>query len=96
MIKKIDSTESSKSPIVEQSNLIVSTVDLDNDYIEPESPTGIDALIYDEDDNNDDNNNNTNISSHSPVENTEVITPYQPIIRDDYNPSKAKTETKPM
>ncbi|CAF4310698.1 unnamed protein product, partial [Adineta steineri] len=34
----------------EVSNATFQPVDLDNDYIEPESPTGIDALIYDDDD----------------------------------------------
>jgi len=77
---------------------MLSTVDLDNDYIEPESPTGVDALIYDEDDNDDDD---INISSrpstnHSPIEIIEFIPPYQQTIRDDYNPSKAKNETTPM
>jgi len=85
-------------PIAEQSNPMLSTVDLDNDYIEPESPTGVDALIYDEDDNDDDINISSRPSTnHSPIENTEFIPPYQQtIIRDDYNPSKAKNETTPM
>jgi hypothetical protein len=79
----------------------LSAVDLDNDYIEPESPTGVDALIYDDDDNNDDDLNNTPTSSrpsisHSPVENTELNPPQEIIILDDYNPSKAKTETTPL
>ncbi len=100
LIQKIDQNQSLKLPIAEQTNSIFSSIDLDNDYIEPESPTGIDALIYDEDD-NDNDLNNTNISSHSstnhsPVDNTEFILPYQQTIRDDYNPSKAQNETPLM
>ncbi|CAF4702320.1 unnamed protein product [Rotaria sp. Silwood1] len=105
--KNIKSNEPSKFDpqlaIPEQSNPIFSTVDCDNDYIEPESPTGIDALIYDDDDADDDDNdlNNVNNSScssiiHSSNNNTEYILPYQPIIRDDYNPSKIQNEKPPI
>ena len=84
-------------PPVEESNPPVSTVDVDNDYIEPESPTGIDALIYDEEDNDDDVNSSSRSStSRSPTENTDDILPYQPIIREDYNPVKAQTESIAM
>ena len=90
----------------EESNPVYSVVDLDNDYIEPESPTGIDALLYDDDE------EMNNISSHSrpsnipqkqqqpdsPGENAEYLShiQQQATIRDDYNPltaSKAKTES---
>ena len=88
----------------EQAKSMFSITDLDNDYIEPESPTGIDALIYNDDDNNNNhngdhddddslNNINTSSSCHSPSDTTECSIPYQPIIRDDYNPSKAQHQT---
>ena len=98
--KKIYSSEQSKAPIVEESNPLISLVDSDNDYIEPESPTGVDALIYDEEDDDDDSNNLNTFSQpstvHSPMENIEDTPPYQPIIRDDYNPAKAKNEATSM
>ncbi|CAF1212957.1 unnamed protein product [Rotaria sordida] len=105
--KEINSNEpsilQSQHSIHEQSDPIFSAVDLDNDYIEPESPTGIDALIYDDNDDDDDDDNdnglnNINKSSCSSTnpssnDNTEYNMPYQPIIRDDYNPSKIQNET---
>ncbi|CAF2879709.1 unnamed protein product [Rotaria sp. Silwood2] len=107
-IKNINSNEFSKLEsqlaISEQSTPIFLTVDLDNDYIEPESPTGIDALIYDEDEDDDDDDNdlnNINNSScpsiiHSSNDNTEYVMPYQTIVRDDYNPSKIQNGTLPI
>ncbi len=96
--KNIDSNKTSKLPVVEETNpATTSTVDLDNDYIEPESPTGADALIYDEEENDDDSNNrNTSprpSTIHSPVETPEEVLPVQQIIRADYNPLKANNET---
>ena len=89
-----------KSPIREEHNPTVSSMDLDNDYIEPESPTGIDALLYDDDD---DLNNTTTHSraatTQSPGDNHEYLPPTQPTIRDDYNPlaaSKPKAESSFM
>lgn len=82
---------------IQESNPPMSTVDVDNDYIEPESPTGIDALIYDEEDNEDDVNSSSRSSTtRSPTENVEDILPYQPIVREDYNPLKAQIESIPM
>jgi hypothetical protein len=94
--KKIDSNESINllPPPVISEQLNCPADDPDNDYIEPESPTGVDALIYDDDENDDLNNINT--SSHSSIDNTEYNIPYQQIIRDDYNPSKIKNETPSM
>jgi hypothetical protein len=71
-------------------------VDSDDDYIEPESPTGIDALLYDDDDDID--LQNITSSSHSPMSQTNLpgeddTSPYTAPIRDDYNPSKAQNET---
>jgi hypothetical protein len=77
---------------IEETNPTVSTVDPDNDYIEPESPTGVDALIYDEEE-NDDDSSHVNTSPRPSVETVEEILPSQQIIRDDYNPLKAKNET---
>ncbi len=98
---------SSKSSPREESNPTFSSADLDNDYIEPESPTGIDALLYDDDD--DLNNSNTHSrsstiqqqSSHpeSPGDNHEYFPPTQQTVRDDYNPlaaSKPKPDTASM
>ncbi|CAM4927111.1 unnamed protein product [Rotaria socialis] len=89
----------------ESSNPIFSSADLDNDYIEPESPTGIDALLYDDDD----DLNNVSIHSRSsivqqpqpqhsesPSDNNECLASAPQGIRDDYNPlaaSKPKTDT---
>ena len=98
------------SPVREEPAPIFSSVDLDNDYIEPESPTGIDALLYDDDDdlNNSTNNSrpttiqqqqsSSSSSSHpeSPSDNHEYP---QPTNRDDYNPlaaSKPKTDISSM
>ena len=91
------------SPIREEPNPTYASVDLDNDYIEPESPTGIDALLYDDDDdlNNPSTHSRTSsITSHpqSPAENPEYPLPMQSTSRDDYNPlaaSKQKTEPTP-
>lgn len=65
-------------------------VDLDNDYIEPESPTGADALIYDEED-----EDNISSISASPYNQPKQSTnddpsplPHPSVARDDYNPSK--------
>ncbi|CAF0934143.1 unnamed protein product [Adineta steineri] len=88
----------------EVSNATFQPVDLDNDYIEPESPTGIDALIYDDDD---DLNNMHSHSRHattlqhvdSPGDNNDYFPPVQTSVRDDYNPlaaSKPKTDTPSM
>ncbi|CAF1064615.1 unnamed protein product [Adineta steineri] len=88
----------------EVSNATFQPVDLDNDYIEPESPTGIDALLYDDDD---DLNNMHSHSRHattlqhvdSPGDNNDYFPPVQPSVRDDYNPlaaSKPKTDTPSM
>ncbi len=98
---------SSTSPTREELNPTFSSVDLDNDYIEPESPTGSDALIYDDDD------DLHNISTHSrpstiqqqsshpesPGDNHEYLPPTEPTIRDDYNPlaaSKPKPDSTTM
>jgi hypothetical protein len=95
-IKQPDSNETSKLPIIEETNPAVSSLDADNDYIEPESPTGADALIYDEDENDDEPENpNTSPQSstiHSNVETPEETLPVQQTIRADYNPLKAKNE----
>ncbi|CAF0951740.1 unnamed protein product [Rotaria sordida] len=99
------------SPIHEESNEVSNpifpAVDLDNDYIEPESPTGIDALLYDDDD----DVNNVSINSRSsiiqqqqqhpesPGDNNECLPPAPQPIRDDYNPliaSKSKTDSAQM
>ena len=82
----------------------VPAVDLDNDYIEPESPTGTDALIYD-DDEDEDEGGNTSSSSVSPHNQPQQsngsadedlsILPCPPMVRDDYNPSKPLTDTTP-
>lgn len=89
-----------KSPVREEPNPTYTSADLDNDYIEPESPTGIDALLYDDDDdlNNPSTHSRTSsITSHpqSPADNPEHPPPMQPTIRADYNPiaaTKQKTE----
>jgi hypothetical protein len=78
-------------PIPEPSNPTFPVADLDNDYIEPESPTGIDALIYDDDDHDD----NEDINSSS-IDNPELTLPCQQVILDDYNPSKIHNQSKPM
>ncbi|CAF3370644.1 unnamed protein product [Rotaria sp. Silwood1] len=99
------------SPIHEESNEVSNpifpAVDLDNDYIEPESPTGIDALLYDDDE----DLNNTSVNSRSsiiqqqqqhpesPGDNNECLPPALQLIRDDYNPlaaSKPKIDTAQM
>ncbi|CAM4944756.1 unnamed protein product [Rotaria socialis] len=105
LTKKINnSDESSKSltPITtirEQSNTVLSTMDLDNDYIEPESPTGVDALIYDDEEVEEDDNNIsvTSISStsHSPNDFSEFMISSTSTTRDDYNPSKIQDEPQP-
>ncbi len=93
------------SPIREESNPTFSAVDLDNDYIEPESPTGIDALLYDDDDDLNSTSTHSRPStmqsqqSHpeSPSDNHEYLPPTQPTIRDDYNPLAAtKPKTDPV
>ncbi|CAF0765224.1 unnamed protein product [Adineta steineri] len=95
VLKTIDSNESLKdlpsTSITEPTNSSCVADDSDNDYIEPESPTGADALIYDDDE--DDLNNNLN---QSPTDNTEDNNPYQHVVRDDYNPSKVQNETLPI
>lgn len=84
-------------PTIQEKNPPASTTDQDNDYIEPESPTGVDALIYDEEDNDDDVNSSSRSStSRSSTENVEDVLPYQPVVREDYNPLKAKTASIPM
>lgn len=89
-ITQPDSNETSKLPIIEETNPTVSSLDADNDYIEPESPTGADALIYD-DDESDDEANNPNISPESVTMHSHVETlPVQQTTRADYNPLKAK------
>lgn len=89
----------------ESSNPVFPSADLDNDYIEPESPTGIDALLYDDDD----DFNNTSIHSRSSTvqpqqqpshsessgDNNESFPPASQPVRDDYNPlvaSQFKTD----
>lgn len=85
-----------------------SVVDLDNDYIEPESPTGIDALLYDDDDELNHTNSHSRSSSisqkqqpESPGDHPEYLShiqQHQPM-RDDYNPlnaSKAKGDSTTM
>ena len=82
-----------------------SSVDLDNDYIEPESPTGIDALLYDDDD--DLNHTTTSQSRPSSIpqhqdstgDNQDYLPSLPQPVRDDYNPlaaSKSKHETPPL
>ncbi|CAF4545816.1 unnamed protein product, partial [Rotaria magnacalcarata] len=102
LTKKINNSgESSKSltPITtirEQSN---TTMDLDNDYIEPESPTGIDALIYDDEEIEEDDNNisvtSTSSTSHLPNDFSQFIISPTSTTRDDYNPSKIQNEAQP-
>lgn len=82
------------SPVRDEPNPTFAPVDLDNDYIEPESPTGIDALLYDDDDdlNNPTTHSRTSsVTSHpqSPADNPEYPPLSQPIVRDDYNPLAA-------
>jgi hypothetical protein len=87
----------STSPIREESNPTFPSVDLDNDYIEPESPTGIDALLYDDDDDLNNMSTHSRQSSiqqqlshpESPGDNHEYLPPTQPTIRGDYNPLAA-------
>ena len=89
------------SPVRDEPTPTFAPVDLDNDYIEPESPTGIDALLYDDDDdlNNPGTHSRTSsVTSHprSPAETPDYPPPSQPIVRDDYNPlaaSKPKPES---
>lgn len=72
--------------------------DSDNDYIEPESPTGADALIYDDDDNNDDSSNHvateSEPSTKSPptVQAKEQASVHSPSL-DYYNPSNVQAQT---
>jgi hypothetical protein len=87
-----------------------SHVDSDNDYIEPESPTGIDALLYDEDEDDEmkSNSNPTSPASStneqqqhhnmetSSIEHSSSILTYQPVVRDDYNPSRISNLSIPM
>ena len=92
-------------------NPVFPSVDLDNDYIEPESPTGVDALLYDDDDDDDDDNDLNSSSAHSrlssvqqqhsksPSDNNDYLPSLQQPVRDDYNPltaSKSKTDTALM
>jgi hypothetical protein len=104
-LPKLPSTPPIREESSEVSNSTFQPVDLDNDYIEPESPTGIDALLYDDDD--DLNNSNAHSRSlaiqqqhpQSPGDNNEYLPPAQPSTRDDYNPiaaSKPKTDTTSM
>jgi hypothetical protein len=98
------------SSVREESNPIYPIGDLDNDYIEPESPTGIDALLYDDDD----DLNNVSIPSRSSSnpqqhqqqqqqqqmdssgDNHDYLSMAQSTVRDDYNPLTAsKTKLDP-
>ncbi|CAF1066466.1 unnamed protein product [Adineta ricciae] len=105
MAKQVDE-QSPASPIHEESQRSppISTfmpVDIDNDYIEPESPTGIDALLYDDDDdlNNAGTHSRPSIShqlSESSGDNTDYVPSVPASVRNDYNPltaSKPKTES---
>jgi hypothetical protein len=84
----------SRSPIREESNPTFAPVDLDNDYIEPESPTGIDALLYDDDDDTHSRPLTIPQQPESPSDNNEYLSPaQQQPIRDDYKP---KTDTSAM
>ena len=77
-----------------------SSVDLDNDYIEPESPTGIDALLYDDDD--DLNQTTTSQSRPSSMpqhrdstgDNQEYLPSLPQPVRDDYNPLAASNSKR--
>jgi len=70
-----------------ETNPTYSSIDVDNDYIEPESPTGIDALIYDDDD---DLNNASSYSRSSSVSQSKSSnSPTETPIREDYNPLTA-------
>lgn len=96
------------SPVREDPTPMYSALDLDNDYIEPESPTGIDALLYDDDDDFSTSNTHSRSSSiqqqtshpESPGDNHDYLpTSAQQTVRDDYNPltaSKPKTELPSM
>ncbi|CAF2371700.1 unnamed protein product [Rotaria sp. Silwood2] len=102
---KLPSTPPVHEESNEASNVVFPAVDLDNDYIEPESPTGIDALLYDDDDdlNNISLNSRSSIVQQqhpeSPGDNNECLPPAPQPIRDDYNPlaaSKSKIDTAQM
>ena len=105
MAKQVDE-QSPASPIREESQRSppISTfvpVDIDNDYIEPESPTGIDALLYDDDDdlNNVGTHSRPSTShqlSESSGDNTDYVPSVPTSVRNDYNPLtalKPKTES---
>ncbi|CAF0850269.1 unnamed protein product [Adineta ricciae] len=59
--KAVDSSTtvkfSSSLPVLDKNHIVCSENDSDNDYIDPESPTGADALIYDEDEDEDEDEN---------------------------------------
>lgn len=95
------------SPVREDPPPMYPALDLDNDYIEPESPTGIDALLYDDDDDVNSSHTPSRSSSiqqqtshpESPGDNHDYLPPAQQTIRDDYNPlaaSKPKAEPPAM
>ena len=105
MRKQVDEQSPPSSPIREESQRSppLSTfvpVDIDNDYIEPESPTGIDALLYDDDDdlNNVGTHSRSSIShqlSESSGDNNDYVPSVPTSVRNDYNPlaaSKRKAE----
>lgn len=83
-------------PVTNQSNSMVSTVvapaptatttmtmdDTENDYIEPESPTGADAFIYDEDE---------NASEHSSDDKDDVVFVEKKTLANNSNPSNKTT-----
>ncbi|UJR30808.1 hypothetical protein I4U23_018326 [Adineta vaga] len=77
--------------------------DSDNDYIEPESPTGVDALIYDEDDDNNNNDdgsdiiNNSSQSSSTPstIEKAKINSPSQEVHLENCNPPFVRSQLTP-
>ena len=94
----VESTISSKPVIVpptsnSQKNLKAFSIsaDSDDDYIEPESPTGADALIYDDED-EEENETVPVQASIDVIDLTQDDSPprstFQNLPRDDYNPSK--------
>ena len=93
-------TPVTKPSATTSANPVYPATDADNDYIEPESPTGIDALIYDDDDDLNSGNSYSRSSSISQAKSsdspTEITPEFYPTTRDDYNPlaaSKSKTDS---
>ncbi|CAF1282710.1 unnamed protein product [Adineta ricciae] len=98
--KAVDSSTtakfSSSLPVPDKKHDVCSENDSDNDYIEPESPTGADALIYDENEDEDEDENVDEIGDGTVVINDNCFqssVSCQPMHLEGYNPLQTEMQT---